>query len=146
MNKHYHVMVCVTGQRTCERLIRHSAAFAQTLDCPVSVVHVADDTSPFLGVGDTAGALEYLYRISAHFGADMTILRSTDVVGTLADFAKKNHITHIVLGGPAATGVWEFPGKLRQALPGVEQCIIPSDAMAAAAAAQALPLTPQVQL
>jgi len=142
MHKHYHVMVCVTGQRTCERLIRHSAAFAKTLNCPVSVVHVADDSSPFLGQGDTAGALEHLYRISSHFGADMTILRSTDVIGTLADFAKKNHISHIVLGGPAATASWDFPAKLQEALPTVEQCIIPSDGFAAAIGT----LSPQVQL
>lgn len=131
MNKQNHIMVCVTGQRSCNRLIRQSAAFAKTLDCPMSVIHVADETSPFLGKGDTAGALEHLFEVSSCYGADMTIVRSTDVIGALTEYAIENHITYAVIGGPAATGAWDFPNQLRRALPHVEQCIIPSDAVAA---------------
>ncbi len=133
MNKpHNHIMVCVTMQRTCERLIRQAAEFSLTLGgCPVSVLHVTGGQSQFLGIQNQASALEYLYQVSKEYGADMTVERTDDVISALADFARKNRITHVVLGGPVARGSWDVPALLSEKLPGVEMFVIPSDTAAA---------------
>ncbi|MBE5760724.1 MAG: universal stress protein UspA [Clostridiales bacterium] len=122
-----HILVCVTGQRTCDRLIRHSAQFSQTLECPVSVIHVSSTRNNFLGIRNESEALEYLYQKSREIEADMTVIRADDVIGTIADFARKKHITHIILGGPVATSTWDVPKLLKEKLPQVEFYVIPSD-------------------
>lgn len=122
-----HILTCVTSQRSCERLIRQSASFAKTLGCDVTVLHVASGQNLILGNENQAEALEYLYQISREYGADMSVLRAEDVIETIVGFAKKKHITHVVLGGPAATRNWQVPEKLRSQLPGAEFYVIPSD-------------------
>jgi len=122
-----HIMVCVTGQRTCERLIRQSAAFAKTLGCGVSVIHVASSKSPFMGSAHESEALEYLYQTSKEFGADMNVIRSDDIIGTIAAYAKKTGVNNVVMGGPVATGSWDVPALLKQRLPKAEFYVIPSD-------------------
>ncbi len=122
-----HVMVCVTGQRTCERLIRHSAQFAKTLGCRVSVLHVADGMHRFMNSEDEAEAVEYLYQVSKDYGADMTVIRNDKVIETIAAFARKNGVTHIVLGGSAVTNELDVPARLRELLRDVEFHVIPSD-------------------
>ena len=127
MGTKQHVLVCVTGQRNCERLIRHSASLAELLSCPVSVVHAAASDTPFMGGADTAEALEHLYRISKKYNAEMTIIKSTNVIETVADHAKTLRATHIVTGGPAVGGTWSFLRQLQERLQGAEFFIIPSD-------------------
>ncbi len=111
-------MVCVTVQKTCERLIREGATLAQ--GAPLSVVNVARNGEKLLGAGSDGEALEYLYRISRSVGAEMDVQRSTDVIGTLIDLAKKNQIECIVLGASQGTGAYDFAAVLRAELPEVE--------------------------
>ena len=73
MPKTNKVMVCVTGQLTCERLIRHGAQIAKDEMAELSVVHAAMRIESILGNPHEGEALEYLFSISKQFGADMTI-------------------------------------------------------------------------
>ena len=99
-----HVLVCVTGQKTCERLIAGGDRIAKELGAELSVVHVARQGAGLLG-GDIAEAeaLEYLFKISSDHGADMTVIRSDEVVPTLAAHAKKVQASVMVLGRPRKT-------------------------------------------
>ncbi len=96
-----HVLVCVTGQKMCERLIDEGARLARELDAELSVVHVARQGGGLLG-GNVAEAeaLEYLFQISSDHGAGMTVIRSDDVVPTLAHHARKVGASLMVLGSP----------------------------------------------
>ncbi len=99
-----HVLVCVTGQRTCERLITEGGRLAKELDAELSVVHVARKGTGLLGGAVAeAEALEYLFKVSTEHGADMTVIRSERVVDTLADHAHKVNAAVMVLGSSRET-------------------------------------------
>ena len=99
-----HVLVCVTGQRTCEKLIRAGAELASERRCELSVLHVARTGQRFLGSEDEAAALEYLYQVSRENGADMTLTHSDDVPGAIVSFARKCEACAVVLGMPRGRG------------------------------------------
>ena len=82
------VLVCVTRQKTCERLIVEGARMAQELGAQLHVIHVAKVGDNLLGNPSESEALEYLYQISDH-GADMTMIRSTKWVATISAHARK---------------------------------------------------------
>lgn len=116
------VMVCVTGQKTCERLIREGARLAGEQGGSVQVVHVAMQNSAFLasGVAQEAEALEYLFRCAQSCNAEICVLRSNDALKTLAQFAQNNGITHIVLGVAAGRNGLRFADTLSASLPHVQ--------------------------
>ncbi len=99
-----HVLVCVTGQKTCEKLIAEGARLAEELGAELSVVHVARQGGGLLG-GDVAEAeaLEYLFKISSDYGAGMTVIRSDEVVPTLVQHARKMDAAMMVLGSSRRT-------------------------------------------
>lgn len=113
--------MCVTGQRTCERLIRAGAELTGGAEGRLSVVHVARTGQRFLGSEDEASALEYLFQVSRDYGADMTLMHSDDVSGAIAAAAKKCNSAVVILGAPRGTarGI-QLPSLLRSLLPGVD--------------------------
>ena len=115
------VMVCITGQKTCERLIREGERVAAELSGSSYVVHVATQDSAFLsnGVAQEAEALEYLFRCAQSCGAEISVLRSSDALKTLIKFAQKNSISHIVLGVATGRNGSHFADSLSAALPQV---------------------------
>lgn len=100
MNNDNNIMVCVTVQKNCERLIKFGEEMASDLHGKLYVVHVAKTGTNFLGNPDESEALEFLYQISNNAGADMAVLRSNNVTETIVSFANENNITHAVLGEP----------------------------------------------
>lgn len=100
MNNSNNVMVCVTRQKNCERLIKYGKKISDKLNGKLYVIHVAKTGTSFLGNPDESEALEFLYQASNNAGADMAVLRSDNVVNTMIKFAKDNNIAHIVLGEP----------------------------------------------
>ena len=92
------VMVCVTRQKNCERLIEFGKTMASDLDGKLYVVHVAKTGTNFLGNPDESEALECLYQASKNAGADMAVLRSNNIVDTIISFAKENNVSHAILG------------------------------------------------
>ena len=114
------VLVCVTGQKTCDRLIQEGAAIAGQLDGKVSVVHVAAKGAAILGNHREGEALEYLFRAADEVGADMTVLRAEDVMDTLVDFAREQQVDCIVVGAGRGREGGDFAEQLRMRLPSVE--------------------------
>ena len=92
------VMVCVTQQKTCERLIRYGHDFLGGDDGELFIIHVANYEFKFLGNTKEGEALEYLYQKALKYGANLTVVRSNHVLDTLVDLVEKNKITHVVLG------------------------------------------------
>lgn len=94
------VMVCVTRQKTCQRLIKFGAKIAGERGAGLYVVHVAKANTNFLGSSNEAEALETLFQTANDYGADMTVLKSEDVPDTLAKFAQTHQVGHMVMGAP----------------------------------------------
>mgnify|MGYP000300434960 FL=1 len=97
MNLYQNVLVCVTKQKTCERLIK-AASKLKAKDGNLRVLHVAKNSWNILDNTRESEALEYLFKVSKEYNADMTMLRSDNISKTIADFAKNNGIDLIVLG------------------------------------------------
>lgn len=120
-----HVLVCVTGQKTCEKLIAEGAKLAEELGADLSVVHVARQGDGLLG-GDVAEdqALEYLFQISSEYGAGMTVIRSDNVVSTLVKHARKVDASMMVLGSPPRRSGRDVVRELREHMPDMELHIV----------------------
>ncbi len=92
------VMVCVTQQKTCERLIDFGSKFLGEETGELFIIHVAHNDYKFLGNSKENEALEYLYEKAMEYGANLTVIKSNDVLKTLGDLTSKNKITHIIVG------------------------------------------------
>jgi K+-sensing histidine kinase KdpD len=117
------IMVCVTRQKACQRLIQHGAQLAAARDMPLTVVHVARDGEDLLGnVSDEGAALDFLFGIAKTHGAEMVMLRSDDVVETLCRYASAHNASVIVLGETRQgnTAVRGLMRRLNARIPDVE--------------------------
>lgn len=123
------IMVCVTKQRTCQRLIDYGKTLMGS-DDTIHIIHVAGSDYNFLGDSEENKALEFLYEKSREVGADLTVLKSDDTILTLCSLAKENEITKMVVGasGEVAESASSFLGELRTRLDkAVELIILPSE-------------------
>lgn len=128
MNSHKNILVCVTQQRTCERLIRRAASLRNELGGDLFVIHAAKDDWNFLDNKREGEALEYLFGISKSVGANLSVLRSEDIVKTIVDFVKENYIGCIVMGqSPGDHKENNFYNQLKVLLNNVEIQVIPQN-------------------
>ncbi|MDD2215248.1 MAG: universal stress protein [Eubacteriales bacterium] len=97
------VMVCVTQQKTCDRLIRQGYEFLNDEKGELFIIHVAHYQFKFLGNSKEGEALEYLYEKALEYGAQLTVVRSNHVLDTLVDLVEKYKITDIILGESGET-------------------------------------------
>ena len=114
-----HVLVCVTVQKSCDRLIEYGARIASEQGADLTVLHVAGLNDNFLGNPEEGEALECLYEMSSSHGAEMTVRRAPDVVGEITSFARSMKATAIVMGQAKRSGR-DLPGQLRALLPGID--------------------------
>lgn len=123
------IMVCVTKQRTCQRLIDYGKTL-MSVDDTIHIIHVAGSDYNFLGDSEENKALEFLYEKAREVGANLTVLKSDDTISTLCSLAKQNEITKMVVGasGEAAESASSFLEELRIRLDeAVELIIVPSE-------------------
>lgn len=127
MKKGSKIMVCVTRQKTCERLIKVGQNLSTKLEGDLKVVHVAKVGDNFLGNPDEGEAVEFLFQRSKTAGAEMTVLRADDIIDTLVEYANKNNIDVIVVGeGPNSKGDENIIKQLEKRLPEIELRVIPA--------------------
>ncbi len=91
------VLVCVTGQYDCDRLINAGFEIAVDLKTELRVLCVHTPVSNCSLLSDE---IEYLYQTAKKLGADMTIAFNKNAAQTTADFAKKMNAKTIVTGMP----------------------------------------------
>lgn len=92
------VMVCVTRQRTCARLIAYGADLADKMGYGLVVAHSIPPASSMLDLGNEAEALEYLSTLAYSYDGQMSVLRCTDALQGLADCARQNNAEIVILG------------------------------------------------
>ncbi len=112
------LMVCVTGQRSCERLVIHGMN-RLTNEQKLYVVHCVPEGKNFLGSSDESDAINYLYNIAKGAGAELTILRENDVIDALVNFAYAHNIHVIVVGASPVSSKDSFNNRFSARLPGV---------------------------
>ena len=113
------VLVCVTQQKTSEKLIQKGVELSKEEGSCLNVIHVVNENDKLLyGLSD-GDALEYLFEITKEIGANLVVKRSKDVIKTIVDYAEEINCTHIVLGSSKNSSN-NFVAKLKKKLPNVE--------------------------
>ncbi|PID82780.1 MAG: universal stress protein UspA [Clostridiales bacterium] len=92
------IMVCVTQQKACEKLLVRANSLKGSETDEVHIVHVIKDNWKYFGNLKESDALEFLFDISSKFGTDMHVFKAMDIVDKLSEFAKDNKIDVIVMG------------------------------------------------
>jgi K+-sensing histidine kinase KdpD len=110
------VLVCVTGQHDCDRLIRTGKKIADELALPLRVLCIQPASAGFEG---NCEELEYLRQTARDAGAEMTVYFNDDASLMAVSVAKKLGTKHIVTGMPEApvNGFVEIIHKLLPQVP-----------------------------
>jgi len=109
------VLVCVTVQKECERLILAGKRLADSARIPLHVLHVAEPDAAPLGNPDTQEALNYLYALARESGAEMSLQYHADVRQAIVDYARQVHAVCVVVGSSRQTG-WAMAEALEELL------------------------------
>ena len=118
------VLVCVTGQKSCERLIVIGAQRARQLEAELTVLHVARNGAAMMGGLAEAEALEYLFQKATEYGGDMTVVRADNVLDALEKQARQQNAALIVTGRAANYSGWDLLDELKLRLADIPFCIV----------------------
>ena len=91
------VLVCVTGQKDCDRLIMAGRELAKESDLFLEVLCVQPTSQGFSVKSDV---IEYLHKSAATAGAQMNVFFYDDAPLIAAGFAKQINVKRIVTGLP----------------------------------------------
>ena len=116
------IMVLVTMQRACARLIRLGADRAMREHRPLHVVHVTPREGTAAPEAET---LNYLYALVGEAGATMCVLRSDVAVNAMAEYAVQNAVGAVLMGGGGQAE--SIARTLSELCPGVEVHILPEE-------------------
>jgi len=108
------VMVCVTPQQSCQRLIEAGARIAKEENLPLSVISVFKESNGFNA--NEGGALEELFQCAKKYNASMDVFFNNSPVLVIAVAAKKHNASTLVTGFPA-DGSSGFIAHIHEILP-----------------------------
>ncbi len=114
INKQPCVMVCVTPQQSCQRLIEAGARIAREENLPLSVISVFKESNGFNA--NENGALENLFECARNYDAGMNIYFNDSPALVVAVCAKKHNASTLVTGFPAE-GSSGFIARIHEILP-----------------------------
>ena len=95
------VLVCVTSQRSCERLIRQGAVLAKQENCQLLVLSVQPNAPKYMRDGET---LEYLFAVAMDYNAQMSVYFSNDTWRSASAYIRRQDIARFVVGVPHEEG------------------------------------------
>lgn len=93
----HRIMVCVTPQKSCQRLIAKGAAKAKEISGQFVVIYVNSKKELNRELKEEKVLLE-LFEKAKELGGTVSIISGEKVYDTLANFAKENKIDHIIVG------------------------------------------------
>ena len=115
-----HILVCVTEQVNCSRLIRKGRALADLQNARLTVLHVRTRQKTMMGNPDISTALNTLYADARAADADMEIIASPDVERTIAEYVQSHGVTHLIIGRSPMNGQPTMRDRLAALIPSTE--------------------------
>ncbi|WKV08042.1 universal stress protein [Thermoanaerobacterium sp. CMT5567-10] len=91
------IMVCVTPQKSCRRLVERGAERARETNGEFCVVYVNKNNNIYKDLKEHKILIE-LFEMAQKLGGRVSILVGRKISDTLAEFANKNDITEIIVG------------------------------------------------
>src|SRR6056297_1887468 len=92
------VMVCVTQQKTCSKLIYKGNDLIDNDKDNLYIVHIINKKDKVLYGDNDGDALEYLFDLAKKMNAELIVQRSNNTKKSIIKLAKERGITHIILG------------------------------------------------
>ena len=114
------ILVCVTEQPHCSSMILKGRELADEQNADLLVLHVRTRQKTLMGSTDISAALNQLYADARRADAEMEIITSTEVEKTIAEYARSQQITDIVIGASPKDGRAPMSERLEILLPGVK--------------------------
>ena len=96
------VLVCVTDQFSCERLIKQGKKIADEYKLPLRVLNVSHTNN---GYNVNSTAIEHLYNVSKQHNASMSVIYNDETALITAGFIRKNYVKAVVTGAPKIIGM-----------------------------------------
>ncbi|MCH3971179.1 MAG: hypothetical protein LKE53_00160 [Oscillospiraceae bacterium] len=118
------VLVCVTNQHDCDRLIRTGKYISRKLGVELQVLSV--QSAKRGGTRENCEELEYLRQVSNEANAEMTVYFNDEAAYTAAAFAQQAGAVHIVTG-MAEDGANGFIDVLHSLLPKIPISMVTRD-------------------
>ena len=114
------ILVCVTDQPQCARLIRKGRELADESAAHLSVLHVRTRQKTMMGNPDISAALNQLYAAAREADAEMEIISSSEVEKTITEYARTQQVTCIVIGASPRDGRQPMGDRLQSLMPGLQ--------------------------
>ena len=122
--KHPCVMVCVTQQETCSRLIEAGARIAKEENLPLSVISVFKENKGM--DANSGGVLEELFACAQKYNASMNVYFNDSPSLVVAVAAKRNRASTIVTGFPSDSSSG-FIARIHEILPDIPITMVDSE-------------------
>jgi len=106
------ILVCVTVQKECDRLIHWGKKQADETGLPLHVLHISSDKN-LLSVPGAGDILNKLFSLAHEANAEMNILYDPDAPAAIARYVMEQHAQMLIMG-PDKSG---FSRRLSQLLP-----------------------------
>lgn len=118
------IMVCVTRQKNCQKLIDYGKSIQLEGDT-LHIIHVEKKDYNFLGDSEEGRALEFLFEKAHEVGAELTVLKSDDVVRTLIKIMEDRNIDKVIIGETKEQHKEKgFMERLKRAVPGGAEILV----------------------
>ena len=121
------ILVCITDQPQCARLIQKGRELADASSARLSVLHVRTRQKTLMGNPDISAALNQLYATAREADAEMEIISSSEVEKTIAEYARVQQVTTIVIGISPRDGRPPMKARLEVLLPDVPIIVCGAD-------------------
>lgn len=100
-NEIKNILVCVTQQKNCERLINKAVETKTSDETSINVLHVAKENLNIFHASSDSEVLEYLFNVSKAVGANLTVIKSNNTIQSIIKYVYENNIDCVILGKPA---------------------------------------------
>ncbi len=110
------ILACVGGDIAATEVVRNAKRMADSLKAPWTALHVETGQDLNLSDADRDRIAEAM-RLAQRLGAETVTLPGQDVADTIAEYARANNVTHILIVQPPRSWWRElFSGSLAQQL------------------------------
>jgi two-component system sensor histidine kinase KdpD len=98
------ILACVGGDASSTDVVRHAKRMADSLRAPWTAIHI--ETGRNLNLSDMErDRISEVLRLAQRLGADTVTLPGQDVADTIAEYARANNFTHIIIVQPPRS-IW----------------------------------------
>lgn len=110
------ILVCVTAQRSCERIIRAGYLLSKSTNLRLKVLSLQPHEQ---NKNINRNALEYLFGVCKSLNTEMQIYCGDNVNDMAIDYVSQNNIGQLIVGSPKKLEPGNFVFEIHLAFPGI---------------------------